>query len=123
MSADATPTHEAPDYLRAKKGLWSWLTTIDHKRIGILYLVMIVAFFLTAVGLGVMMRLELLNPGTDYLDGTNYNRVLTLHGVIMIFLFILPGIPAVFGNFFLPGRPARESGSAQAGKPRCGPPR
>ncbi len=101
MSADAT-TPASPDYIRAEKGLKSWLTTVDHKRIAILYLVMIVAFFCVAVLLGLAMRLELLNMGTDFLDGQAYNHVLTLHGVIMIFLFILPGIPAVFGNFFLP---------------------
>ncbi len=99
----ASHAHDSEvDYIRDKKGIMSWLTTVDHKRIALLYLVMIITFFLVAVGLGVMMRLELLNPGTDYLDGQAYNQVLTLHGVIMIFLFILPGIPAVFGNFFLP---------------------
>ena len=102
MSSEAVPHLEQVDYLHAKKGLWSWLTTVDHKRIAIMYLVMIVAFFIVAMLLGFLMRLELLKPGTQYLDGPIYNRVLTLHGVIMIFLFILPSIPAVFGNFFLP---------------------
>ena len=102
MSAEAQAAAEPRDYLHYPKGLKSWLTTVDHKRIAILYMVMIVVFFLVAVLLGVAMRLELLQPGTDFMDGNVYNRVLTLHGVIMIFLFILPGIPAIFGNFFIP---------------------
>jgi len=91
-----------PDYLRAKSGLLSWLTTTDHKRIGILYLASMMPFFLVAVSLAVMFRLELLAPGQQFIDNDTYNRFLTVHGVIMIFLFIIPGIPAVFGNFFLP---------------------
>ena len=91
-----------PDYIHAKKGLRSWLTTIDHKRIGIMYLICMAVFFVVAMFFAFLMRLELLNPGTQFLDGDAYNRVLTLHGFSMIFLFIIPGIPAVFGNFFLP---------------------
>ncbi|MDJ0522585.1 MAG: cbb3-type cytochrome c oxidase subunit I [Planctomycetota bacterium] len=104
MSNDAAalPPLEQVDYIRAKKGLKSWLTTVDHKRIAILYLIAILTFFIVAMGLGVLMRLELLNPGTDFMDGPAYNRILTLHGVIMTFLFIIPSIPAVFGNFLLP---------------------
>ena len=90
------------NYINAKKGLWSWLTTTDHKRIGIMYLIMIGTFFIVAMGLGFMIRLELLKPGTQFLDQDAYNRVLTLHGVIMVFLFIIPSIPAVFGNIVLP---------------------
>ncbi len=67
-----------------------------------LYLYSIGIFFLVAAGLGVLMRLELLNPGRDLIDPQTYNQVFTLHGVIMIFLFIIPSIPAVFGNFALP---------------------
>jgi len=102
MAISATLPLEHPDYIVARKGILSWLTTTDHKRIGILYLMTIGVFFLFAVGLGVLIRLELLNPGTQILDGAAYNRVLTLHGITMIFLFIIPSIPAVFGNFVLP---------------------
>jgi len=90
------------NYLNVKKGLWSWIFTLDHKRIALLYLYSIGAFFLVGVALGVVMRLELFNPGPDIIQPQTYNQVFTLHGVIMIFLFIIPSIPAVFGNFFLP---------------------
>jgi len=91
-----------PNFFQVKKGLLSWIFTLDHKRIGLLYLYSIGIFFLVAAGLGVLMRLELLNPGRDLIDPQTYNQVFTLHGVIMIFLFIIPSIPAVFGNFALP---------------------
>jgi len=92
----------APDYIHAEKGLRSWLTTTDHKRIGLLYLGSILVFFLFAVGLGLLIRLELFAPGEQIMTNDGYNRVITLHGIAMIFLFIIPGIPAVFGNFLLP---------------------
>lgn len=84
------------------KGLKGWLLTTDHKRIGIMYLVVMLTFFLIAMTIGVLMRLELLTPGRTIMNPQTYNAFFTLHGVIMIFLFIIPGIPAVFGNFFLP---------------------
>ncbi|MBU0753649.1 MAG: cbb3-type cytochrome c oxidase subunit I, partial [Planctomycetes bacterium] len=93
---------DLPDYIHVEKGIKSWLTTIDHKRIGLMYLMMIGVFFLVAVGLGVLMRLELFSPGVQIVESGGYNRILTLHGIVMIFLFIIPGIPAVFGNFLLP---------------------
>jgi cytochrome c oxidase subunit 1 len=92
----------APNYLRATAGIWSWLTTTDHKRIGILYLAGMIPLFLVAASLAVLFRLELLSPGEQLISNDAYNRFLTVHGVVMIFLFIIPGIPAVFGNFFLP---------------------
>ncbi len=93
---------QQPSFFQAKKGLFSWIFTLDHKRIGLLYLYSVGLFFLVAAGLGILMRLELLNPGRDLIDPQTYNQVFTLHGVIMIFLFIIPSIPAVFGNFLLP---------------------
>ncbi len=102
MSTAATAAALAPPYLRAKSGLLSWITTTDHKRIGILYLVSMLSFFLFGISMAVTMRLELLSPGVQFIGAEMYNKVLTLHGVTMIFLFIIPGIPAVFGNFFLP---------------------
>jgi cytochrome c oxidase subunit 1 len=83
-------------------GILSWLLTTDHKRIGIMYGVTILFFFLVGVILGVLMRLELIAPGKTIVDAQTYNSLFTLHGVIMIFLFIIPGLPAIFGNFFLP---------------------
>ncbi len=85
-----------------RKGIMSWLTTIDHKRIGLLYLGSVVFFFLVAMTIGVFMRLEMLSPGETLMKPQTYNSLFTLHGVIMIFLFIIPAVPAVFGNFFLP---------------------
>ncbi len=84
------------------KGILSWLLTTDHKRIGLMYGVTILFFFLVGVLLGVLMRLELIAPGKTLMEAQTYNSLFTLHGVIMIFLFIIPGLPAIFGNFFLP---------------------
>jgi len=84
------------------RGLWGWILSTDHKRIGLLYLFSILLFFLTGVSLGFLMRLELLAPGPTLMKPQTYNALFTLHGVIMIFLFVIPGLPASFGNFFLP---------------------
>lgn len=94
-----------PDYLQpqgGRKGISSWIFSTDHKRIGILYLVSMLFFFLTAAVLGVLMRLEMLSPGETIMKPQTYNTFFTLHGIMMIFLFIIPGLPAVFGNFLLP---------------------
>jgi cytochrome c oxidase subunit 1 len=84
------------------KGILGWIFSTDHKRIGILYLVSLLFFFLVGVSIGILMRLELIAPGPTIVDPDTYNAFFTLHGVIMIFLFIIPGIPAALGNFFLP---------------------
>lgn len=89
-------------FFDTKKGLFSWIFSVDHKRIALLYLYSLITFFLVGVTLGLLMRYELLNPGKDLVEAKTYNQIFTLHGVIMIFLFIIPSIPAVFGNFFLP---------------------
>jgi cytochrome c oxidase subunit 1 len=82
--------------------LKSWLITYDHKRIGLLYLMAITLFFAIG-GVGAMLiRLELLTPQADVLPAELYNRAFTLHGVAMVFFFMIPSIPAVFGNFFIP---------------------
>ena len=90
------------DYQGKHKGLLGWILSTDHKRIGILYMVAILSFFMVGVTFGFLMRLELIAPGRTIMDAQTYNSFFTLHGVIMIFLFVIPGIPAVFGNFFLP---------------------
>lgn len=90
------------EYKGKHKGLLAWILSTDHKRIAILYLVSLIVFFLTAVTFGFLMRFEMLTMGKTIMDPQTYNALFTLHGVIMIFLFIIPGIPAVFGNFFLP---------------------
>ncbi|MFA6318330.1 MAG: cbb3-type cytochrome c oxidase subunit I [Elusimicrobiota bacterium] len=83
-------------------GLWSWVTSTDHKRIGVLYLALLTAFFWVAVGIGIVMRFKQLSAGDFLVSAQAYNALFTVHGVIMIFMFVIPGLPAVFGNFFLP---------------------
>ncbi len=83
-------------------GIFSWILSTDHKRIGLLYLVSILAFFAVGVLVGFLMRIEQISMGPTIMQAQTYNALFTLHGVIMIFLFIIPGIPAAFGNFFLP---------------------
>jgi len=89
-------------YESGKKGFIGWITSTDHKRIGLLYFYSLTAFFLTAVMLGLVMRLELLTPEGNLVEPQTYNGIFTLHGVMMIFLFVIPGIPAVFGNIAMP---------------------
>jgi len=93
-----------PDYLHVpgKQGLLSWIFSTDHKRIGLLYLYSIMSFFLVGMTLGLAMKMELLAPGKTIMGAQAYNATFTLHGIIMIFLIVIPGLPAVFGNFFLP---------------------
>jgi cytochrome c oxidase subunit 1 len=83
------------------RGIFAWIFSTDHKRIGLLYLVTILSLFFWAVGLGFTMRLQMLAPGS-FLSPQIYNALFTLHGVTMIFLVVIPGIPSIFGNFFLP---------------------
>jgi cytochrome c oxidase subunit 1 len=94
-----------PDFYHAptrRRGILAWILSTDHKRIGLLYFVSMMVFFTFAVILGLLMRLELLTPGQTIVEAQTYNTFFTLHGIMMIFLFIIPGLPAVFGNFFLP---------------------
>lgn len=103
----AAPALEAPatagkNYLNAEKGLWSWLTTLDHKRIGIMYLISVATAFAAGGTFALLIRLELLAPGRQFMSAEAYNQAFTLHGAIMVFLFIIPSIPASLGNFILP---------------------
>jgi len=90
------------DYQGKFKGVLGWIFSTDHKRIGLLYLWSMVVFFGVGVLLGFMMKLEMLTVGPTIMQPQMYNAIFTLHGIIMIFLFIVPGIPAAFGNFLLP---------------------
>lgn len=90
------------EYEGKHKGILGWILSTDHKRIGLLYLWSMVGFFLVGVSLGFLMRLEMLSMGPTIMGPQTYNAIFTLHGIIMIFLFIIPGIPAAFGNFLLP---------------------
>ncbi len=85
-----------------KSTFMQWMLTVDHKRIGLMYAAVIFTFFFVAVAVAFTLRLELFAPGQQFLDPNTYNQVFTLHGVIMVFLFIIPGIPAVFGNIVMP---------------------
>ena len=94
-----------PSYLEYRgrfKGILGWILSTDHKRIGLLYLYSMGLFLTVGIFFGFMMRLELIAPGKVIIEPQTYNSFFTLHGIIMIFLFIIPGLPAVFGNFFLP---------------------
>ncbi len=90
------------NYLSAGYTLRSWLLTQDHKRIAILYLLSVTFFFLIGGILALLIRLELLTPKGDLVSSDTYNRLFTQHGIIMIFLFLIPAIPGVFGNFLIP---------------------
>jgi len=83
-------------------GLKSWFTTLDHKRIGVMFLIAVSIAFALGGFFALLIRLELLTPGPTVMDAMTYNRIFTLHGVVMIFLFMIPAIPSGFGNFFLP---------------------
>ena len=85
-----------------RTGLASWVFSTDHKRIGMLYLCSTFGFFLVGVVLGLLLRLELMAPGRTIMGAATYNAVFTVHGVVMIFLFILPGFPGAFGNLVMP---------------------
>ncbi len=98
--AVAHAAHEE-NYLQGG-GLWSWLTTVDHKRIGVMYLATTFFFFLVGGVFAMLIRAELIAPGQTIMTANTYNRIFTLHGAVMIFLFLIPVIPAGLGNFFLP---------------------
>jgi cytochrome c oxidase subunit 1 len=103
MSSTEKYTHES--YLEHQgkyKGILGWILSTDHKRIGLLYLYTIAFFFVVAAIIGLLIRIELIAPGPTIMNAQTYNGFFTLHGIIMIFIVVIPGLGAVFGNFFLP---------------------
>ncbi len=90
------------NYLTAGYGVRSWLLTVDHKRIALLYLISLTTFFSVGGLFAVLIRLELLTPQGDLFQSETYNKLFTMHGIFMVFFFLVPSIPAVLGNFFLP---------------------
>jgi heme/copper-type cytochrome/quinol oxidase subunit 1 len=90
------------NYLNAEYGLRSWLLTVDHKRIAILYLISVSLFFLIGGLLAMAIRMELLTPQTDLMSADTYNKVFSMHGITMVFFVLIPAVPAVLGNFVLP---------------------
>jgi cytochrome c oxidase subunit 1 len=89
-------------YLNVDHSMRSWVLTQDHKRIAILYLVCVTFFFIVGGLLAMVLRMELLTPGSDLMNMDTYNKVFTMHGVVMVFFVLIPAIPAVLGNFLLP---------------------
>ena len=89
-------------YLNVSYGLKSWLLTTDHKRIAWLYLVSVTFFFFIGGLFATLIRIELLTPQGDLVQAETYNKLFTMHGVTMIFFFLIPSIPAVLGNFLIP---------------------
>ncbi len=112
MSTTAAPPHltEPPPphlsprthYLNIAYGVKSWLLTVDHKRIALLYLVSVTLFFVLGGLFAAAVRLELMTPQSDLMQTDTYNKMFTMHGVIMVFFFLIPAIPAVLGNFLVP---------------------
>src|SRR6516225_9835179 len=93
---------EREHYLNASYGLKSWLLTKDHKRIALLYLGTVTLFFFLGGAFATLIRIELLTPGGNFVSNETYNKLFSIHGIAMIFFFLIPAIPATLGNFFLP---------------------
>jgi cytochrome c oxidase subunit 1 len=96
------PSEPSDNYLTHDKGFLSWAFTLDHKRIGIMYLCSVLCAFALGGFFALAIRTELWNPGRDIMDHDAYNQAFTLHGAVMVFLVIIPGIPAALGNLILP---------------------
>ena len=90
------------NYLNCSKGFWSWFGTLDHKRLGLMYMWSVMGAMLVGGLFAMMMRLELYAPGEQFVNAEVFNHLFTLHGAIMVFLVIIPGVPAALGNFALP---------------------
>lgn len=99
--ANAQTAH-GDNYLNHSKGIWSWLTTLDHKRIGLMYLATVLTFFFLGGVFALLIRMELFTPGQTIMDAATYNKMFTYHGAIMVFLVIIPAVPGSIGNFVLP---------------------
>jgi cytochrome c oxidase subunit 1 len=102
MTVSATQPAASHDYLRVSYTLRSWLTTTDHKRIAWLYLVAITGFFFVGGAAATLIRIELATPQADLVSHDTYNKLFTAHGVVMVWLFLIPSIPSVLGNFLMP---------------------
>ena len=100
--ATAVQPVEQTNYLNADYGIKSWLLTTDHKRIAMLFLISITFFFWIGGSFAMLIRLELLTPAGDLMSADMYNKVFTMHGITMVFFFLIPSVPAVLGNFLVP---------------------
>jgi len=90
------------NYLNDGTTVMSWLNTRDHKRVGVMFLVAVIFFFFLGGVFALALRMKLLQPGPFLIDALSYNRLFSLHGIIMVWLFLIPAIPSAFGNFVLP---------------------
>src|SRR5712692_7396830 len=95
-------TEESPNYLNAEYGWKSWLLTTDHKRIAVLYIISITLMFFVGGIFAVLIRLELLTPQGDLVNSDTYNKFFSMHGIVMVFFFLVPSIPTTLGNFLVP---------------------
>jgi cytochrome c oxidase subunit I len=102
MSIPATTVEPRVNYINKAYGVKSWLLTIDHKRIALLYLGSITVFFFLGGAFATVVRLELMTPQGDLMQAETYNRMFTMHGIVMVFFFLIPSVPAVLGNFLIP---------------------
>ncbi|HEY6302089.1 MAG TPA: cytochrome c oxidase subunit I [Terriglobales bacterium] len=101
-TTDGPDFGERENYLNAGHGLKSWLLTVDHKRIALLYLISITFFFFIGGFFALLIRLELLTPAGELVQSDTYNKLFTMHGQVMVFFFLIPAVPAVLGNFLMP---------------------
>src|SRR6187549_223164 len=99
---DGTPEYPTFNYLTNGHGIASWLLTKDHKRIAILYLITVSVFFFLGGLFAAGIRLELTTPAGDLVQADTYNKLFTMHGVMMVFFVLIPAVPAILGNFVLP---------------------
>src|SRR6202007_1890921 len=102
MATAVLQSGERETYLNKEYGIKSWLLTVDHKRIALLYLLTITAFFFIGGFFALLIRLELLTPAGDLVQADTYNKLFTMHGQVMVFFFLIPAVPAVLGNFLIP---------------------
>src|SRR5512137_1038604 len=101
MESESQVAEQRENYLNVDHSVKSWLLTTDHKRIAILYLITITCFFFIGGIFAVLIRLELLTPAGNLVQAETYNRLFTMHGMMMIFFFLIPSIPATLGNFLI----------------------
>jgi len=102
MSAPSVAVEPREHYLNVDYGIRSWLLTTDHKRIGVLYMISITVMFFIGGIFATLIRLNLMTPAGDLVSADTYNKLFTMHGIVMVFFFLIPSVPAVIGNFVLP---------------------
>jgi hypothetical protein len=100
--SSSEPGQRPPNFWNSSRGIASWLLTLDHKRIGVMYLAFVWAAFMLGGVFALLVRTELLTAGKTIVEADTYNQLFTLHGAVMVFLVIIPSIPASLGNIILP---------------------